>query len=78
MNTVLHEPLTREEATQFFAVSGYNDRIDNKIVVYYDDKEKWQHALHIMTEHVIFDLMKKIVASVTDEGQFVISAYLNA
>lgn len=74
----MHEELTKEEALQFFATSGYLDTINKKIVLYYDNEETWKRAIHIMIDERIFNSLNKIVASSTTDGKYLLEAHLNS
>lgn len=78
MNTCYHQELTREEAHQFLAQDGHTDYVSHKIVLYYDDVHTWNNAVNVMMTDEIFCTLKKIVASTTDTGKYVIEAYLNS
>lgn len=77
MNTCYHDQLSREEAHQFFADEGYTDYVSHKIVLYYTSATTRNQAIHVMMDERVFCTLKKIVASATDTGQYVIEAYLN-
>lgn len=78
MNTCYHQELTREEVHQFCADEGYTDYATHKIVLYYESQATWTQAINVMMEERVFCTLKKIVASATDTGKYVIEAYLNA